>query len=413
MTNEGLRWRKNTELPPCEDLIQSPYDIEARYGRKREQGWTGYKTHLTETCDDDQPHLIVNVETTKATVPDVLMTVPIHKSLAHQHRLPGEHWMDSGYLDAQHLLDIPAVYQVDLVGPVSPAPICYFNEQQLWDHQHFEIDWEHQQVTCPAGEKSTTWCETSAKRGDQKRQTVSKVRFPKQTCQICPLRLFCTHSQTAGRSLELLPQAQQQALDHQRQTQQTDVFKQRYRRRAGIEGTISQATGSLDMRQSRYRGLQKTHLQNILTASAINLKRWFAWENGIPLAKTCTSHFKALAARDVLFMSLEAVSSMPSLPGDLWSGSKLRGNRGGSPGGLTLSALTLQTAFEFNDIDRIVDPVWISGIDGQRRLEGARIIDYRRDNQYLVGYVCLLINIILPRCADICPHILRVLNNDG
>jgi len=26
--------------------------------------------HLTETCDDDQPHLITHVETTPATTPD-------------------------------------------------------------------------------------------------------------------------------------------------------------------------------------------------------------------------------------------------------------------------------------------------------------------------------------------------------
>jgi transposase len=50
------------------------------------------------------------------------------------------------------------------------------------------------------------------------------------------------------------------------------------------------------MRQSRYIGLKKNHLQNILTASAVNLKRWFAWDIGVLLAKTRTSRFQALAA---------------------------------------------------------------------------------------------------------------------
>jgi transposase len=56
-------------LPPGERLIQSPYDLEARYSRKRETEWKGYKVHLSETCDGDQPHLITHVETTPATPP--------------------------------------------------------------------------------------------------------------------------------------------------------------------------------------------------------------------------------------------------------------------------------------------------------------------------------------------------------
>ena len=34
-------------------VISSPYDPEARYGKKRETTWTGDKVHLTATCDDD------------------------------------------------------------------------------------------------------------------------------------------------------------------------------------------------------------------------------------------------------------------------------------------------------------------------------------------------------------------------
>ena len=64
-----LRWRTGEELPPGELLIQSPYDVEARYSNKRSIQWTGYKVHLTETCDLDQPRLITNVETTASTTP--------------------------------------------------------------------------------------------------------------------------------------------------------------------------------------------------------------------------------------------------------------------------------------------------------------------------------------------------------
>ena len=33
--------------------IDSPYDPEATFGNKRSTTWTGYKVHLTETCEDD------------------------------------------------------------------------------------------------------------------------------------------------------------------------------------------------------------------------------------------------------------------------------------------------------------------------------------------------------------------------
>ena len=59
-----MRWRLAGDLPPGALLIISPYDPEARCGGKRDLTWLGYKAHLTETCDDDQPHLITHVETT-------------------------------------------------------------------------------------------------------------------------------------------------------------------------------------------------------------------------------------------------------------------------------------------------------------------------------------------------------------
>ena len=43
-----LRWRTGAEQPPSAVCIASPYDLEARYSRKRDTHWVGYKVHLTE-----------------------------------------------------------------------------------------------------------------------------------------------------------------------------------------------------------------------------------------------------------------------------------------------------------------------------------------------------------------------------
>ncbi|MDQ5852258.1 MAG: hypothetical protein M3380_09335 [Chloroflexota bacterium] len=43
-------------------------------------------------------------------------------------------------------------------------------------------------------------------------------------------------------------------------------------------------------------GLARTHLQNVLTAAAMNITRTVAWLNDVARSKTRTSHFAALAA---------------------------------------------------------------------------------------------------------------------
>ena len=49
------------------------------------------------------------------------------------------------------------------------------------------------------------------------------------------------------------------------------------------------------MRSARFRGLDKVHLQHILTATAMNAIRLFAWYQGVPFAKTRVSSFAKLA----------------------------------------------------------------------------------------------------------------------
>lgn len=68
-----------------------------------------------------------------------------------------------------------------------------------------------------------------------------------------------------------------------------------YNKRAGIEGTLSQGIRSFGLRRSRYRGLDKTHLQQVASAAAMNLDRLAAWFAQRPHAKTRMSRFAALA----------------------------------------------------------------------------------------------------------------------
>ncbi len=118
--NDTLRLRAAADLPPTGTRMDSPYDKDARYGNKRSVTWTGYKVHITETCDADEVHLITNVETTQAHISDVDQTEPIHNSLASKKLLPALHILDAGYVDANLLVTSQKQYKVTVVGPVRP-----------------------------------------------------------------------------------------------------------------------------------------------------------------------------------------------------------------------------------------------------------------------------------------------------
>jgi transposase len=48
------------------------------------------------------------------------------------------------------------------------------------------------------------------------------------------------------------------------------------KKRAAIEGTISEAVRAHGLRRNRYRGLEKTQFQAYFTGAAMNLKRLMA-----------------------------------------------------------------------------------------------------------------------------------------
>ena len=63
----------------------------------------------------------------------------------------------------------------------------------------------------------------------------------------------------------------------------------------GRDQDAVQAVRAFGLRRTRYRGLAKTHFQNITTATGINFDRIVAWLDNIPRAKTRTSRFAKLA----------------------------------------------------------------------------------------------------------------------
>ena len=283
-------------LPPGRFLLISPYDLDARYSIKRGHGWAGYKVHFTESCDGGQdaagcdlPNLITNVATTEATVPDASMTEPIHQQLQVKDLLPARHLLDSGYPSAPLLVCIRRDFGVQLVTPLLADQSAQAKAGAGYDKTSFVIDFDTHQATCPQGAVNSTWHDSV-----QNGRPAIVVTFAASTCRPCPVRTDCTKAATSRRHLTLQPREIHEAQATARAEQTTQQWKNEYKTRAGVEGTMHQAVTATGTRHARYLGIDKTRLEHNLAAAAINLIRLDAYLTGKPLDRGRTTHLARL-----------------------------------------------------------------------------------------------------------------------
>jgi hypothetical protein len=84
---QGGQWRRESGLPAAQ-LINSPYDLDARYGREKNDGVGGIPACISrKCCDEDTPQLITHVETAPAPLPDEGALSAIHTDLAEKELL--------------------------------------------------------------------------------------------------------------------------------------------------------------------------------------------------------------------------------------------------------------------------------------------------------------------------------------
>ena len=168
--------------------------------------------HVTETCDTSAaaggdtaassdpgsdggdgeaappPHLITNVETTDATVPDSQMTAAVHDRLAGRGLLPAEHYVDSGYPSAELLVSSLATFGITLVTPLLADTSPQARAGAGFDRAAFAIDFGARRATCPQGHASSSWNPVT-----QRGTGTIVITFAKSTCRPCPVRAQMHH----------------------------------------------------------------------------------------------------------------------------------------------------------------------------------------------------------------------------
>ena len=263
-------------------VVKNPHDPDAQWAakdKKKEKQWVGYKvqvgetvgeTHAAKKKGDPTTNFITDVTTTEAIASD---KDGMQRSLdAQQERgleYPSEHFVDGAYVCGETMAQ--AIESgCELVGPMQAAPQ---GSKGIYPTEAFDVDIARRVAVCPAGRLSTEFGKISdASQGS----TSYRIQWGSQ-CDTCDLQPRCTTSKEGRRVLSV--SLRHDLVQARRIEMLTPAFKERMKQRNAMEGTVSELVRN-GMRRTRYRGLKKTNLANLLYGAACNIRRWLrliAW----------------------------------------------------------------------------------------------------------------------------------------
>jgi hypothetical protein len=207
-------------------------DGQMRHGRKsKSTRIDGYKRHLAVDVDSK---LVLAAAVTPANRPEGEASRALFGDLFAQRLVPAELDIDRAYLTADDVL------AHRFWGTEVHCRAFALRNEGRFTKNHFDLDFEHRRVTCPAGQSVPLVVGTVA-------------RFPKSACGPCHLRVQCTDAQ-AGRSLAI--HREEQMLVELRTRQRTVEGRANLRRRTAVEHGLANV-GRSQGRRARYVGLRK------------------------------------------------------------------------------------------------------------------------------------------------------------
>ncbi|HUI05365.1 MAG TPA: transposase, partial [Verrucomicrobiae bacterium] len=259
--------------------VVNPHEPEAQWRRKGpDKMWIGYQVQVAETAAE-QPlpaaeptrQFLTAVETQSALASDEagLEQVLTAQEAAGQDK-PSQLYVDGAYVSAA-VMAAARAQDWELVGPAQPSAATGTGYRA----ERFVVSIAQRQALCPAGQIST-----QCSRLEEAATGKVQYRFEwSWRCHACAQRAACVGAGQAHRSLVV--GEHHDLLQARRREMSTSAFAGRMKRRAAIEGTISELVRRFGLRQARYRGRRKVALQNWLIGAACNVKRWLrltAWK---------------------------------------------------------------------------------------------------------------------------------------
>jgi hypothetical protein len=254
------------------DCVQNPSDLDATYSGHK---GPGYQVQLAETCvPSNEVQLITAALPQTACEPDADAVPPMLDQLEKAARLPEELLADTLYTSDENVQAAEA-RGVDMLGPVpgrapESDPEALSVDDFAWDERTGMID------ACPAGHRPTSCSHDAA-------TATTRFEMPASACSECPFRKQCPIESTHDGTFTLDVTDKERRLAGRRVEEATEVFKERYAPRSGIESTNSGLKNRLGLGRLRVRGrgsvfrvlLHKIAGWNVLRASSSEkLRAW-------------------------------------------------------------------------------------------------------------------------------------------
>ena len=250
----------NKQVPS--NSLQNPSDVDASYDGHKGQG---YQIQIMEThsekakSPDDEPRLdlitYVNVE--PAHGHDSKAVQPALSDVSQRGISPEELTADTLYGSEDNIEKAKGV-ATELIAPTP-------GKGSSKGYTDFELNEEDDIVSCPSGK-------APEKIKKNKRKGSWTALWKKSVCEACPLLEQCIVKK-GKRFYRLQYLKRDIKIWKRRKHEESEVFKNKYNMRAGIEASISRVIHQTGARRLRYRGLARMSFGETMKVLAINMFR--------------------------------------------------------------------------------------------------------------------------------------------
>ena len=254
------------------DSVQNPADPDASYNTARGQGFMlqvmeSYHQHDPDDPDDEGENL--------TNAPNLITHIEVHQMIRHdQDALPialgslgvrghkPERVLGDSHYGANHTLQESRDQGVEVIARAAPPR---GHRQGRFTLEDFELDEDGVVLECPQGRVPVASSKSSER---------IEVRFDQEICQACSLRESCPGFGADRRDPDRWQYTPKRVRQREyRLEQRSDAWQQKYRWRAGIEGTISRLKHQLNLALLRVRGLKAVSYAAFLRALGMNILR--------------------------------------------------------------------------------------------------------------------------------------------
>jgi transposase len=252
--------------------VQNPHDPDAHYANKGKKQWVGYKVHVVESVDPEEPakkkgepteNFITEILTTEAAENEMAgLAEALKREEEHHEITPQAIYADGGYV-TENTLSEAEKNRMELLGPTRPDP-----HKGPYNAEAFSVDIERLKAVCPQG-KTSTQCShiKDAHMGTE----YYRIEWGSQ-CDSCPVQKPCARSKNGRRTLVV--GLHHDLVEKRRKEMRAPGYSQSMHPRNGIEGTHSELVRGHGLRRTKYRGVSRVSLSHYLMGAACNVKRY-------------------------------------------------------------------------------------------------------------------------------------------